>query len=281
MPKEITNPTETPVETPETPTEPVETPQEVKTNMTPDQFRELVAAESENLRLKQQMKADQEALAELKAKQDAWAQNPIEAYKEHGGNVQMLAEMMSDGKPSTETELQELRRQQQELAAWKEEQERVRKEAAETEERNAYLSGFENTVRTEYLEKEDYKQAKDWFDLYKAMTGTEYNLQQAIYQQQNDIYQKTGKALTPAEVAGMLKDEAQKRFEEIQALSFWGGGPAQPAQEPQKKKEPAAEGGKSLTSQLEQDSPSPSNLSREARLRKAVAAAEAIEADRK
>lgn len=282
-------PTETPPETPPPEAPPTETPPAPPQGgrLTAEEFQALAKVEYEKQQLKQQLKQQADELDALKNSKKSWSEDPLAAFQEHGGNVQHLADrFLNDNKPSQDETLSKLEKELEEQKAWRAKMEEQQKRTTEQQKHDQYLTQHAAELQT-HFQGEEYQPVNQFLALSKAITGQDYDLKSYIDGKQRAMYEQSGKALTPAEMAATILEEAKVLMTNVTGLDFWGGGPAQSAQDtqttpPASTQTPAATR-TPLTSGLESGSQTPtdlSKLSRQERIMRAAKVAEAMEAER-
>lgn len=220
----------------------------------------MVRLENENLTLKQRQKqfendfkAQQAERDKLAKDYEAWKKDPVQAFIANKGDPRRLADTILQGNQPREVppEFAELKGELQALREWKESQETAR--ARETEE-----MGFRHYASQvgELMDKDqNFAALKDALDIMGAL-GANVDLAQAVRAPIERHFQETGRLLSAQEVAATLLPEAQRIVENMKANAVIKRlFASQPAPQMQEQSQPPIAPAGSLSSSMQQDSP--------------------------
>jgi hypothetical protein len=197
-----------------------------------EEFRRINAADREKWQAQQAAKAAQAELAELKAQVQQWSDDPYAAFEAAGGSMDgFAARVLNDGQPTADDKYARLEKiitkQQEHL----EQLDNQRQESQQA----SYYTDHGAQVRTILDSSDDYQETRDAMDVVGAITGRPVDMALVVRQQIDPHYQQTGLALTPGEVAGMVRKDASgvaERLRASPALRRLMGLPAEPTQQP-------------------------------------------------
>jgi len=179
-----------------------------------EEFQARARLEADRLHMQRQIKELTERLNAKDAEFEALKKDPYSAYQKLGGNVNALADKLLIGKETPQTQLEQMGQLLTQLTTRVEQQNQELTQLKTGVQKNEYFSDYMGELQRT-LAHEDYKPVTDWMAAHRALMGSDYNLRRVIEQKQEQIYKETGKALTPAEAAGMLATEAKARMTEF------------------------------------------------------------------
>lgn len=173
-------------------------------------------AQQKEWELTQKLKATESRLAELEKGQYS---DPYEAFTALGGDPdELVNRIVSNGKPSVESEVEKLRA---ELSAIKQEnmtkEEKAREQALQ-QQRVQYFNSYAGDVWREVTNNPDYSQIKDILEFEALIYGSndpQAQLASIVEKPLIEKFNKTGRELTPSEFLGNISKDVPQLVEKI------------------------------------------------------------------
>lgn len=171
-------------------------------------LRKEQATQAKIHREKESIRADREAIqrerAEIEAYKAHYAKvksDPLEGLRETGLSYEELTKrILSDGKPSPEHELSEVKR---EIAEWKAEKQREKEEAQSKTMAQQIEAGKQHFEDFVFNSEDDYP----FLTLYDKG-----EVRESAWKVATEYYQKTGEPPDPKELAEFLEQQASSRY---------------------------------------------------------------------
>jgi len=221
----MTEPVQTPEAAEATPTTPEATesaqaapaaPKEPakKAGMTQEEVDRLVQLDRENWQARQEIQKMQAELKTAREFQDRFKADPYAVAQEHGLDLDTYTQrVLNDGEPTPGEQIAALRQELSELKGFK--QELMTKEQQAEEAR--HWTGMASDVEAYVAQNADQFGAIDQIKSLNKELGGGFDLPAFVQTRVRAHHEKTGKVLTPAEVSGILLDEAMKQVEAFTA----------------------------------------------------------------
>jgi len=171
--------------------------------------------QAESYQLKQQNQQLQAQFDELKGQVDGWKQDPYAAIESLGGSPdEYLNRVVNDGKPSTDSVLQQQQARIDQLEQQLQQRSQTEQEQEDEAKRMAYFRSHADQVR-DVLKGDDYKDASLAMQFERELFGRDADLVGLVRGPFEQKMQTMGVGLTPAESAGNILKESQQLIERL------------------------------------------------------------------